>query len=101
MPFGRIDPKLVTYDGIASSNGGPGDASRHTDGVDYIGTGHVWRGKPKVHGQVKQPTEIDNTASALARVRTTYQPQQTTNKGPFKGRLSSPLGFFRGRERTH
>ena len=34
--FGRIDPKMMTYDGIASSDGCPGDVFRHTDHVDYV-----------------------------------------------------------------
>ncbi len=64
--FGRIDPQLVTYDGIASSYGRPGDAFRYTDDVDYIGTGHVWRGRPKVHGQVKQSTRVARCLGAFA-----------------------------------
>ena len=66
VPFRRIDPKLVTYDGIASSYGGPGDAFRYTDDVDYIGTGHVWRGRPKVHGEVKQSTRVARCLGACA-----------------------------------
>jgi len=66
VPFRRIDPKLVTYDGIASSYSRPGDGFRYTDDVDSIGTGDIWRGRPKVHGQVKQSTRVARCLGACA-----------------------------------
>src|SRR5688572_7119887 len=46
---------------------------RHLPGVSS------WRGKPKVHGRVQQSTS-HNTASALPRLCTTYDPRRTSNK---------------------
>jgi hypothetical protein len=43
--------------------------------------------KPAVRGQVKQHTS-DDIASALSRLRTTNEPQRTTNEGPFSRRLA-------------
>lgn len=37
VPFGRIDPKLVTYDAIASGHGRPGNTCHVIDDVDDSG----------------------------------------------------------------
>src|SRR6267378_1985515 len=47
--------------------------------VRHLPSVSCWRGKPEVHGQVQQSTS-HNTASALPRLRTTYDPRRTSNK---------------------
>ena len=63
VPFRRIDPKLVTYDAIALLPSSRQHLPRHRR-VDDIGIGHVWRGKPKVRGPVKQSTRVANCLGA-------------------------------------
>ncbi len=66
VSFRRIDSKNVTYDTIASSCRHRAAIFHDADDVDDIGIGHVWRGKPKVRGPVKQSTRITDCLGACA-----------------------------------
>ena len=63
VPLRRIDPKLVTYDAIASSYRRRADTFHD---IDYIRIGHVWREKPRVRGSVKQSTRVAHCLGACA-----------------------------------
>jgi len=67
----RIDTKVVTYDAIASACRRRANTFHDIDDVDvdYIGIGHVWREKPKVHGSVKQSTRVAHCLGACASPR--------------------------------
>lgn len=67
VPFRRIDSKLMTYDSIASGYRRRAATFHDTVDVDYIEIGHVWRGKPKVRGPVKQSTRVAHCLGACAR----------------------------------
>src|SRR5438874_2554981 len=64
VPFRRIDPKLVTSDAIAARHRRRANALHDADDVDDIRIGHVWRGKPKVRGPVKQSTRVTKCLGA-------------------------------------
>ena len=66
VPFRRIDPKLVTYDAIASADRRRANTFHDIDDVDDIGIGLVWREKPKVRGSVKQSTRVAHCLGACA-----------------------------------
>src|SRR5260370_32293092 len=66
VPLRRIDAKLVTYPAIASAARRRAKTFYDTDDVDSIGTGHVWREKPKVLSPVKQSTRVENSLGACA-----------------------------------
>jgi hypothetical protein len=100
MSFRRIDPKLVTYDTIASGYRRHANTFHDIDDVDYIGTGHVWRGKPKARGSVKPSTRVAHCLGACA-PSVIYHPQQTINEGPFPGRLESHQRLTWAESQTH
>ena len=66
VPFGRINLKLVPDNGLALGYRRCAGVFHDLDGVNCVRIGHVWRGKPKVRGQVKQPTRVANCLGACA-----------------------------------
>src|SRR5712691_5709495 len=62
-PSEGFDPKLVTYDVVALPYRRGASVFDDLDAVNSV-IGQVWRGMPKVHGQVKQPTRAANCLGA-------------------------------------
>ena len=61
----------------------------------------LWRGKPKVRGQVKHINEGCKLPPALARLSVTYHPRRTINEGPFSRRLEAHRYLEWAERQTH
>ena len=100
VPFGRIDAELVAYAAMAPRYCSQANSFHNTTDVASIRIGHVWRGKPKVRGPVKQPTSVESCLGACA-LRMTYHPQRTINEGPFSRRFETHRCLEWAETQTH